>query len=141
MLLACGGLSFLGWVWVELTTEQPLLELRVFRIPTYALATMVNFIITAGMFSSMFLLPIFFQNFRGLGAMETGLLMLPQALSSAFVMPISGKLFDRFGPRPLMVTGLLLLAYSTWKLGFLNLDTSDGGGPGNPHHARRMPWG
>ncbi len=124
-LLTLGSLGLLAWIWVELTTDQPLVELRIFRITTYSLATLVNFIITAGMFSSMFLLPIFFQNFRGLGAMETGLLMLPQALSSGLVMPISGRLFDRFGPRPLMITGLLLLAYATWKLSFLNLDTSD----------------
>ncbi len=125
-LLSLGGIGLVGWIWVELTTDHPLVELHVFRITTYTLATLVNFVITAGMFSSMFLLPIFFQNFRGLGAMETGLLLLPQALASGVVMPISGKLFDRFGPRPLMISGLLLLAYSTWKLSFLNLNTGDG---------------
>ena len=63
------------------------------------------------MFSSMLLLPLFLQNFRGLGAMEPGLLMFPQALASGLMMPISGRLFDRFGPRPLIIAGLLLLAY------------------------------
>ncbi len=125
VLLVMGSMALIGWVWVELTVEQPLVELKVFRITTYTLATLVNFIITLGLFSSMFLLPIFFQNFRGLGAMETGLLMMPQALASAVTMPISGKLFDKIGPRPLVVTGLLLMAYSTWKLSFLDLSTSD----------------
>jgi len=125
VLLTLGVLGFLAWVWVELTVEQPLVELHVFRITTYTLATLVNFIITLGMFSSMFLLPIFFQNFRGLGAMETGILLLPQALASTVTMPISGRLFDKVGPRPLVVTGLLLMAYSTWRLSFLDLSTPD----------------
>lgn len=124
-LLALGSLSLAAWLWTELTEEQPLLELRVFRSTTYSLATLINFIVTAGMFSTMFLLPIFLQNFRGLGAMETGLLMMPQALASTVTMPISGKLYDRFGPRPVVAGGLLLMAYSTWELSFLNLATSD----------------
>jgi EmrB/QacA subfamily drug resistance transporter len=125
-LLTLGSISLLAWLWTELTVEQPLVDLRVFRSGNYTLATFINFIITVGMFSTMFLLPIFLQNFRGLGAMESGILMLPQALASTVTMPISGKLFDRFGPRPVVVTGLLLMGYSTWELSFLNLSTSNG---------------
>jgi EmrB/QacA subfamily drug resistance transporter len=125
-LLALGGASLLAWLWTELTVDQPLVELRVFRSTSYTLATFINFIILMGMFSTMFLLPIFLQNFRGLGAMESGILMLPQALASTVTMPISGKLFDRFGPRPVVVTGLLLMAYSTWELSFINLSTQNG---------------
>ncbi len=122
-LLTLGGVCLLAWLWTELTVDQPLVELRVFKSGTYSLATFINFIITTGLFSSMFLLPIFFQNFRGLGAMETGLLMMPQALASTLTMPLSGNLYDRFGPRPVVVVGLAGLAFSTWELSFLNLDT------------------
>ena len=124
-LLAGGGLLLLAWVAVELTTAHPLLELRVFSNHIYALATGVNFVITIGLFGSMLLLPLFLQNFRGLGAMETGLLMFPQALASGIMLPVAGQLFDRIGARPLIVTGLLLLAYSTWQLNGLDLKTSD----------------
>jgi EmrB/QacA subfamily drug resistance transporter len=123
-LLTLGGFCLLAWLWTELTVSEPLVELRVFRSGTYSLATFINFILTTGLFSSMFLLPIFLQNFRGLGAMETGILMLPQALASTITMPLSGKLYDRFGPRPVVTVGLLGLAFSTWELSFLNLDTS-----------------
>ncbi|MCL4370909.1 MAG: DHA2 family efflux MFS transporter permease subunit [Chloroflexi bacterium] len=125
-LLTLGSVSLLGWLWTELTVAEPLVELRVFRSTTYSLATFINFIVTMGMFSTMFLMPIFLQNFRGLGAMESGILLLPQALASTVTMPISGKLFDRFGPRPVVVTGLLLMGYSTWELSFINLATSNG---------------
>lgn len=119
-----GGLVLLTlWVAVELTEQQPLLEMRVFKNTTFALATGVNFIITLGMFSSLFLLPLFLENFKGIGALETGLIMFPQALASGVMVPISGQLFDRVGPRPLIVTGLLILAYSTYRLAFLDLTT------------------
>ncbi len=124
-LLTVGSISLILWVWAELTTDQPLVELRVFAIPVYALATGVNFIITVGMFSSMFLLPIFLQDFRGLGAMETGLLLFPQAAAAGLMAPVSGRLFDRFGPRPLVVTGLLLLGITTWRLSFIDVTTGD----------------
>lgn len=124
-LLIFGSTCLLLWVWTELTVHEPLVELRVFRSGTYTLATFINFILTMGLFSSMFLMPIFLQNFRGLGAMETGILMLPQAIASTVTMPLSGKLFDRFGPRPVVVVGLLGLAYSTWELSFINTATPD----------------
>jgi MFS family permease len=77
------------------------------------------------MFSSMFLLPLFLQNVRGLGAMEAGLLLLPQALAAAIMMQISGRLLDRFGPRLVVLPGLCLLAFATWRLSGLDLSTSD----------------
>ena len=79
-LLILGSVSLVAWVWTELTVEQPLVELRVFKSGTYTLATFINFIVTLGLFSSMLLLPLFLQDFRGLGAMQTGILLLPQAL-------------------------------------------------------------
>jgi MFS family permease len=58
--------------------------------------------------------------------METGVLMFPSALASGIFMPISGKLYDRFGPRVLIITGLLLMAFTTWLLSGISLDTSQG---------------
>ncbi len=124
-LLGGGSVLLFFWVVVELLEPQPLLELRVFKNWTYALATSINFIVTMGMFSSMLLLPLFLQNFRGLGAMETGILMFPQALTAGVLMTVSGRLYDKIGPRPLIVSGLLLLAYGTWRLNVLDLNTSD----------------
>ncbi len=123
--LAAGVLFVALWIGVELTTREPLLDLRVFRNRTYALATCVTFVVTVGMFSSVFLVPLFLQDVRGLGAMQTGLIMLPQALGAGIGMPVSGWLFDRFGPRRLTVAGLALLACVTWQLSRLDLNTPD----------------
>jgi MFS family permease len=67
---------------------------------------------------------LFLQNIRGIGAMETGLLMLPGALVSGLMMPVIGRLFDKVGPRPLVISGLLLLAFITFLFRNLNLATA-----------------
>ncbi len=123
--LFVGAAALVIWVVLELHTDVPLLDLRVLKNSTYALATGVTFISTLAMFSSMFLLPLFLQNLRGLGALESGLLTFPQAMAAGLMMPISGRLFDRFGPRPPVVVGMLIMFYSTWGLTSLNLATSD----------------
>lgn len=122
--IAGGALLLVLWLIVELTDDQPLLDLTIFKNPTYSLATAVTFVITVGTFSSIFLLPLFLQNVRGLGALQTGLLIFPQSIGAALLMPVSGKLFDKIGPRPLMVSGLLVLAFGTWRLATLDLNTS-----------------
>lgn len=125
ILLLVGAVAFPCWIVVELAQEQPLLDLTILRHRTYAVAMMVNFVATAAMFSSMFLLPLFLQSVRGLGAMEAGMLMLPQAMAASLMMQVSGRLLDRFGPRPVVIPGLCLLAYATWRLSSLDLNTSD----------------
>jgi MFS family permease len=77
------------------------------------------------MFGAIFLLPVFLQNLRGLGPMQTGLLMVPQALASTVSILIGGRLYDRFGPRPLVLCGLAIMAISTFPLAQLDLTTPD----------------
>ena len=113
------------WIVIELAQEQPLLDLGVLRDRTFSIATLVMLVTTAAMYSSLLLLPLFLQNVRGLGAMESGLLLFPQAVAAGIMMPISGRLLDKFGPKPVVIPGLLLLAYATWLLVSLDPSTSD----------------
>jgi EmrB/QacA subfamily drug resistance transporter len=122
---AVGIVCLSAWVWVELTDEQPLLELRLFKNPTFALATLVNFVLTVGMFGGQLLLPVFLQNFRGLGAAETGMITMTQALAMLPLMPLVGRLADKFGTRTLLLVGLPLVAISMWQFSALSMDTSD----------------
>lgn len=113
------------WIVVELSQEQPLLDLSVLRDRTFFVATLVMLVTTAAMYSSLLLLPLFLQNVRGLGAMQSGMLLFPQAIAAGIMMPISGRLLDKIGPKPLVIPGLLLLAYATWLLVNLEPGTSD----------------
>jgi DHA2 family multidrug resistance protein len=123
--MGLGALLLVAFVFVELNVDQPLLELRLFRSFTFTVAVVVTLIVQVALFGAIFLLPLFLQNLRGLGAMETGMMLIPQALTVAAVMPISGRIYDRFGPRLVLIPGMILLAYSTYRFSGLDLGTSN----------------
>jgi DHA2 family multidrug resistance protein len=123
--LAIGIVALSLWVWVELTDDHPLLELRLFLIPAFTLSSMVSFVLTIGMFGGMLVLPLFLQNLRGLGAAESGVILISQVLPMTVAMPVVGRLVDKVGARVMILIGLPLLALTTWQMGALDLSTSD----------------
>src|SRR5204863_450345 len=123
--LAIGVVALSLWVWVELTDEHPLLELRLFLVPAFTLSSLVSFVLTIGMFGGMLMLPLFLQNLRGLGAAETGVILISQVLPMTVAMPLVGRLVDKVGARVMILIGLPLLALTTWQMGALALATSD----------------
>jgi len=123
--LVIGGIALAGWVWVELTDEHPLLDLRLFKIPIFTMSALVSFVLTVGMFGGMLVLPLFLQNLRGLGAAESGVILISQVLPMTVAMPLVGRLVDKVGARAVILTGLPLLALTTWQFGQLDLTTSD----------------
>ncbi|MED4205486.1 DHA2 family efflux MFS transporter permease subunit [Neobacillus mesonae] len=124
--LIVGTIGLIAFIWRELTTDQPMLELRVFKYDIFALTTLIGMIINMAMFAAMLLLPIYLQNIRGFTALDSGLLMLPGAIVMAIMMPISGRLFDRMGARWLAVIGLVITVITTWQFTKLTMSTSYG---------------
>ncbi|MFN8524246.1 MAG: DHA2 family efflux MFS transporter permease subunit [Chloroflexota bacterium] len=117
--------SIVAAVAYELWHPQPLIDLRVLGDRTYPFATAVSCVFMVGMFASSLLLPLFLQNVRGLGPLDTGLLLAPEAVASGLMMPFAGRLLDRFGPRPLVIPGLIATALSYWLLAGIDPNTSD----------------
>src|SRR5260370_32408449 len=68
-------------------------------------------------------MPVYLQSFRGRTALEAGLILLGVAATSAIATPLAGWLFDRIGPRPIVVTGFALLCLNTWQLSLIRADT------------------
>ena len=124
-LLSVGSACVLAWVIVELREKQPLLDLHIFKYGGFSLATGINFVTTIGLFSAMYLVPIFLQNLHGLSAMQTGLLMIPGVLGSMVTMPIGGRLYDKIGPRVPVVIGLIVTAAGTMWMQVLDVTTSN----------------
>jgi EmrB/QacA subfamily drug resistance transporter len=108
--VAVGLVALALFVWRELTYAEPLLELRVFRSRDFTLSILTQWIGFGAMFGTFFLVPLFLQQVRGYGPFETGLITLPQALASAVMMPLGGRIFDRVGARPPVLFGLGLVA-------------------------------
>ncbi|MEK4909471.1 MFS transporter [Niallia circulans] len=122
--LVIGVIFLCLFVWRELTTEAPMVDLRVFKYSIFTLTTLVSMIVNMAMFAAMLLLPIYLQNIRGFTALDSGLLMLPGAIVMGIMSPISGKLFDRFGARPLAIIGLIITVLTTWGFTQLTMQTS-----------------
>ncbi|MBS4201990.1 DHA2 family efflux MFS transporter permease subunit [Bacillus sp. FJAT-49732] len=124
--LIIGVIGLIAFIWRELTADEPMLELRVFKYDIFALTTVIGAIINMAMFAAMLLLPIYLQNIRGFSALDSGLLMLPGAIVMAIMMPISGWLFDKIGARWLAVFGLIVTVITTWQFTTLSITTSYG---------------
>jgi len=116
ILMTLGILSFVLFVVNELTHPNPLLELRIFKSFDFSMSLVINSILTLAIMGGAYILPLFLQNVRGYTAMETGLIMLPSALVMGILMPISGSLFDKFGAKPLVISGLIILGISSYEL-------------------------
>ncbi|MGG3889867.1 DHA2 family efflux MFS transporter permease subunit [Metabacillus fastidiosus] len=117
------GMISLGlFTWRQLTSHNPLLDLRVFKYNMFSLTTIINISVTMVMYADMMLLPLYLQSARGYTAIESGLLLLPGALVMGFLMPVTGKLFDRYGAKWLSIIGLIITIATT--VGFINLTDS-----------------
>ncbi|OCS90858.1 MFS transporter [Caryophanon latum] len=117
----------IGLVWFivrQFRLEEPLLDLRVYKYPMFALGSIISMVNAAAMFSGMILTPAYVQSVRHISPLDSGLMMLPGAIVMGLMSPITGKLFDKFGPRVLAFTGLAITAYSTYLLSNLDLQST-----------------
>ena len=122
--IALGILALVAFAVRELTCDRPLLELRVFRTRDFSLAILTQWTLQISLFAGMFLIPLFLQQMRGYNAFDTGLAMMPMPIAAAVFMLVGGRLFDRFGVRPLVIVGMLITTAATWLLAGVSTTTS-----------------
>jgi EmrB/QacA subfamily drug resistance transporter len=103
---------------------KPLLEVRLYRRPTFASASFAMICLAMALFGGMILLPLYWQSIRHESVLNSGLLQAPQGLGMALVMPLAGRLTDRFGGGPLALFGAVLTALATIPFGFVGTHTS-----------------
>ncbi len=116
------GLTF--FIWRELRSDTPAVDLRLFRNAAFTSATAIGAILGLGLYAALFLLPLFLQNLLGYSAMDSGLVLMPRGLAMAVLMPIAGRAYNKIGPRVLVGVGLVVSAYSFYALS--DLTTSVG---------------
>ena len=125
-LITIGLLSLALFVVVELSVAEPMLDLRVFRSGTFTISSLLVAILSIGLFSGLFYVPLFLQRGQDLGAFDTGLLLLAPAIVTVIMMPVSGWLYDRIGARWPAVIGLGIVAWSTYLMHVMSTDTTRG---------------
>ncbi len=107
-----------------LRVRYPLLDLRLYRRPTFSSASLAMFCLGAALFGGMILLPLYWQTVRHESVVDTGLLTAPQGLGMVLIMPLAGRLTDRLGGGPLALFGCTVTAIATIPFGFVSAHTS-----------------
>ena len=119
-----GTIGLISFIIVELfVAKEPLLDLRQFSNRTFLNATVLGYVSVIALFGAEFLMPIYLQALRGKTALETGLSLLPLAISGGISTIIAGRLYDKIGPRLLLGIGYSVLIINTWQLSQLQSDT------------------
>lgn len=110
---------------IRLTRDgRELLNLEPFRNRTFTLSVVMIMIAMGTLLGTVVILPILLQNGSGLSTMTIGLMLLPGGLAQIAVGPIFGRVFDRHGPRPVLIPGALLLAVGQWLFTTVNSGTA-----------------
>jgi EmrB/QacA subfamily drug resistance transporter len=119
------GLGLVGaFIAHALRVERPLLDVRLYAKRTFASASITTFCLGAALFGSMILMPLYYQQVRLESVVATGLLVGPQGLGAALVMPLAGRLTDRLGGGPLALFGVAVTTIATVPFGMIGAHTS-----------------
>jgi MFS transporter, DHA2 family, multidrug resistance protein len=121
-VLGIGGL--VAFLWRELTTEHPIVDLRVWKNRNFAMGTGMMTILGIVLYGCTALLPLFLQTLLGYPALQSGMTVSPRGFGSILGMLLVGRLLGFIDGRKLIVIGFCILAYSTASLGSLNLEVA-----------------
>lgn len=127
-IVAMGALSLIGmilFVWRELTTDHPAVDLRVLRHRSLAAGSVYSMVLGMGLYGALFALPIFSQTLLHYTAEQTGMLLLPGAIASAVFMLVGAQLSKRIDPRWLIALGSVILSITMFHLSSINPDTNE----------------
>ncbi|MBR0009875.1 MULTISPECIES: lincomycin efflux MFS transporter Lmr(B) [Bacillus] len=106
----------------QLTMKQPMMNLRAFKYPMFILGVIMVFICMMVILSSMLLLPMYLQGGLVLTAFASGLVLLPGGILNGFMSPVTGRLFDKYGPKWLVIPGFVIVTVVLWF--FSNVTTT-----------------
>jgi EmrB/QacA subfamily drug resistance transporter len=111
---------------IEPRVREPMVDFSLFKSRTFLGANFVAFIVSFAMFAMFFFTALYMQNILGYSAVQAGVRFLPSTLMIVLIAPLAGRLADRVGPRPLMVTGLTLTAFALFLQTRITVDTGYG---------------
>jgi EmrB/QacA subfamily drug resistance transporter len=125
-LFALAVVALIAFVTIERRVKNPMVDFSVFRSRQFVGASSVGFIVSFGMMAVFFFTALYMQNILGYTALEAGVRFLPMTLILIVMGPLAGRLTDRIGPKPLLVTGMTVVGISLIWQSFLTADTGYG---------------
>ncbi len=114
------------FIWWELKIDNPVVNLRVMKSRNLSIAAVLTFISGVGLFTSVFITPVFAQRLLGFTPSQTGLLLLPGAILAIFALIISGKLLQKgVSPIVMITVGMSLFMLFSWQMSRLTLEATN----------------
>ncbi|MFB8766522.1 MDR family MFS transporter [Nocardiopsis alba] len=127
--IVVGVVALVLFVWRQILLQREdraLLDLRVFRSRQFSISISLVLVSFMALFGTIILLPIYMQNVLGHDTLATGLALLPGGLVMGLLAPFVGRLYDRFGPRPLVTPGAALVTLVMWSMTQFGTETPIG---------------
>ena len=121
--LGVAALMLVAFVRNELRTAHPMLEMRMFRNPTFAMASGITFLVVMAQFARLVFIPLQLEDLRGYTALDVGLMLAPAGVATAVGMSIGGRLADRVGVRVPLIIGTSVMAVGLLALANMGLST------------------
>ena len=121
-LCVIAAASLAGFIFRELNTEHPVVDLRVFKVRTFAAGVFLMTTLGFVLYGSLVLLPIMLQTLLGYPPVQAGLAMAPRGIGSFIGMPVIGFLIAKLDSRRLVAGGLIAGGLTLLWLGHLNLN-------------------
>ncbi len=117
--------SLFFFIWRELTAKNPIVELRVLKNRNLSIGTVLSFILGFGLYGSTFIIPLYTQSLLGWTAQQAGALMVPAAITTAFMMPLIGAALQKgVKQQYLIALGMTIFCiYSFWGAKIMTTDT------------------
>lgn len=128
LILSLSIISFFSlffFIWRELTFRNPVVELRVLKNGNLRMGTILSFIMGFGLYGSTFIIPLYTQMTLGWTAQQSGMLMIPAALTTAFMMPLIGRMLQKGIPFQYLVSAgmFIFFVFTFWGYKIMTPDT------------------
>jgi len=117
------AVSLIAFVWHELTTEHPVVDLRILNSRQLAVGVVFGGVLGICLYATVFVLPVYLQTLQNFTAEQTGFVILPGALASAFTMATMGRTAGKFDARLSILAGVSIFALSMWKHAHFTTDS------------------
>jgi DHA2 family multidrug resistance protein len=118
-------LSLVGFIWHELRTAHPAVNLRVLRHQALAAGSLFGLILGIGLYGTVFVIPVFTQSILNYTATQTGEMLIPGSLLMVLFMPMIGALVNKIDTRIIIGIGATIMAFVMFDLATVNVNTSE----------------
>src|SRR5207253_10064817 len=123
LLAITSAFSLITFIWHELRTDHPVVDLRILKSRQLAVGVVFGLVLGMCLYATVFVLPVYLQNVRHFTAEQTGFVILPGALASAFTMATMGRTTGKFDGRLSILAGVAIFALSMWKHAHFTTDS------------------